>query len=400
MQFDIDVMATLVIAIVVLLVGRGVIARVSALQRYNIPEPVVGGLIAAVTITALKFGADVEVFFDMSLQGPLMLAFFATIGLGADIRTLVQGGRSLVIFLLLMAGMLVVQNIAGLTAAWAMDLPPLTGLLAGSITLMGGHGTGAAYATRFGEVDNLQGAMELAMACATFGLVLGGLLGGPVAQGLIARHQLKGPTAVAGPDSADPEAPPPSTTPQSFVESLLLVAVCIVSGTWLSRVLHNDVITLPTFVWTLFTGVVLRNGLTLTGLRKVDNHTVSLLGAVALSLFLSMALIALRLWELVSLALPILAILAIQTVLAALYITYFTFRAMGGNYDAAVISAGHCGLALGATPTAIANMQAITAKYGPSPQAFLIIPIVGAFLIDIVNALFIQGFLALPMFGF
>ncbi|GAA5236486.1 sodium/glutamate symporter [Verticiella sediminum] len=406
MQFDLDVMTTLVAAIVVLLVGRALIARVGFLQRYSIPEPVVGGLVAAGLVTALRFGADVQVSFDLALQAPLMLAFFATVGLGADVRTLLKGGRKLLLFWALLAGMLVLQNAAGLAAAWAMDLHPLVGLLTGSITLMGGHGTGAAYAGTFVDVDNLQGAMELAMACATFGLVLGGLLGGPVTQRLIRRHGLTGSAgagatgqAHAGPGPA-PASEVSRLSPQAFIEALLLVAFCVVVGSWLSVAMQNDVITLPAFVWTLFTGVLVRNGLTLSGLRQVDDDTVSLIGGVSLSLFLSMALISLRLWELVSLALPILSILAIQTVIAAFYITFLTYRVMGADYDAAVISAGHCGLALGATPTAIANMQAITNRYGPSPTAFLIIPIVGAFLIDITNALFLQGFLTLPMFGF
>lgn len=408
MQFEFDAMTTLVIAIVVLLIGRAIIAKVDFLRRYSIPEPVVGGLLAALAATALKFGADVQISLDLSLQAPMMLAFFATVGLSADIRTLLKGGRKLVLFWLLLTGMLILQDIAGLLAAWSMDLHPLVGLLAGSITLMGGHGTGAAYAVRFTEVHNLQGAMELAMACATFGLVLGGLLGGPVTQRLIKRHKLVTPmdtsrkaggagVAVSSPEPSDTSV---SLSPSAFIESLLLIVFCVLCGRWLGEVTQNVYVTLPAFVWTLFTGVLVRNGLTLTGWRKVDDNAVALLGGVSLSLFLSMALISLRLWELVSLAMPILVILALQTAIAAVYITYLTYRVMGSNYDAAVMAAGHCGLALGATPTAIANMQAITGKYGPSPQAFLIIPIVGAFLIDITNALFLQGFLALPIFGF
>lgn len=411
MLFEFDAMSTLFIAIVVLLIGRALVNRIGLLRRYSIPEPVVGGMLAAILITVLLFGADVQVAMDLSLQTPLMLAFFATIGLGADLRTLVKGGKTLIMFWALMIGMLVLQNVVGIAAALAMDLHPLIGLLAGSITLMGGHGTGAAYAGRFGEIDNLQGAMELAMACATFGLVLGGVLGGPVAQRLIKRNKLaeegagasSHPDVVGVPDETivDEGAAPASTlTPISFMHNLLLIVACVLGGRWLSEVSQNEYVTLPSFVWTLFIGVVLRNGLFFARIHKVDDHTVALLGGVSLSLFLTMALLALRLWELVSLALPILVILAVQTVIAAIYITYLTFPVMGRNYDAAVISAGHCGLALGATPTAIANMQAITVKYGPSPQAFLIIPIVGAFLIDITNALFLQGFLTLPIFGF
>lgn len=399
MRLEIDVLATLVAAIVVLLVGRLLIARVALLRRYNIPEPVVGGLLAALVITALRFGAGTEITFDMALQTPLMLAFFATIGLSADIRTLIRGGRAVVVFLVVVVGMLVLQNGIGVAAAWSMDLHPLTGLLAGSITMSGGHGTGAAYAAGFGEVDNLQGAMEMAMACATFGLVLGGLVGGPVAERLISRHKLSADSRTGMPGTVASEEPR-RLTPESFVETLLLVVLCVLAGRYIGAAMAEARLALPAFVWTLFAGVVIRNALTFGRVRHVDSAALDLLGTVSLSLFLAMALIALRLWELVALALPILAILLAQALLVALYTTFVTFRVMGGNYDAAVMAAGHCGFGMGATPTAIANMQAITARYGPSRQAFLIIPIVGAFLIDITNALIIQGFLALPAFGF
>jgi len=402
MKLEIDVVTTLVIAIVVLLIGRVLIARVGFLQHYNIPEPVVGGLIAAAVITTLRLAAGIEITFDMALQTPLMLAFFATIGLGANVRTLMKGGRGLLVFFAAVVVLLVLQNLVGVAAAIGMDMHPLAGLLAGSITMSGGHGTGAAYATRFSEVDNLQGAMEVAMACATFGLVLGGLIGGPVAERLIERHRLTGPAdtydaADTGTVGADERR---RLSPESFVETLLLVVACVAVGRYLGTLFKNEYLTLPAFVWVLFTGVIISNTLNLSGLRRIDDDTVALLGTVSLSLFLSMALIALRLWELVSLALPILAILAAQAVLIVLFTMFVTFRVMGSNYDAAVMCAGHCGFGMGATPTAIANMQAVAARYGHSPQAFLIIPIVGAFLIDLVNALVIQGFMSLPQFGF
>ncbi len=404
MRWEANTMTTLVIAIVVLLVGRGLIAVVGPLKRYNIPEPVVGGILAALLVVALKFGANIEIAFDLSLQTPFMLAFFATVGLSADIKTLIKGGRGVLIFLGAVALMLVCQNAIGIAAALSMDMHPLTGLLAGSVTLLGGHGTGAAYATRFQDVNNLQGAMELAMACATFGLVLGGIIGGPVAQRLIARHKLS-PASSAGGAQHEAQAKtsdsaPPALNAPVFLETLLLIVICVVVGQTLDGMLKDSALTLPSFVWTLFTGVLLRNALSLGRLREVDDNAVELLGTVSLSLFLAMALISLRLWELVSLALPILAILTLQTAFVAVYTSLVTFRLMGRKYDAAVISAGACGIGLGATPTAIANMQAITNKYGPSPQAFLIIPIVGAFLIDITNALIIQGVLSLPIFGF
>lgn len=401
MKLDIAAIPTLAIAIIVLMAGRFLIRRLRFFERYTLPEPVVGGLLAALVITGLRFGAGADITFDLSLQTPFMLAFFATVGLSADVRTLLKGGRSVVLFLIAVIGTLVLQNVIGMAAAMGMDLHPLTGLLAGSITMTGGHGTGAAYAARFSDVNNLHGAMEMAMACATFGLVLGGLVGGPVAQRLITRHGLQaGAAASDAQETGHRDGSPAALTEHAMLETMLLIALCIVTGTYLAPHVGSDSFALPAFVWTLFTGVILRNLLTLAGIWRVDDHAVGLLGNVALSLFLAMALMSLRLWELVSLALPILAILSLQTLAVVLYAYFITFRIMGRDYDAAVMAAGHCGIGLGATPTAIANMQAVTSRHGPSPQAFLIIPVVGAFLIDLVNALTIQAFISLPMLGF
>jgi ESS family glutamate:Na+ symporter len=402
MQIDINVFLTVVLAIVVLLIGRLAISHVAFLRKYSIPEPVVGGLIAALLITGLRFGLDAGVSFDMSLQTPLLLAFFSTVGLSADVRMLLQGGYKLVLLLIAVAAMLPLQNAIGVGAAMAMDLNPLVGMLSASITMAGGHGTGAAWATTFGEVNGLRGAMEVAMAAATFGLVLGGIIGGPVAQWLITRHGLRGEADTAeigipGELAAEERRP---LSPESFAETLLIIMFSVGVGGLLAANVTLPGITLPTFVWCLFVGIVVRNGLGLSGLYRIDNDTLELLGTVCLSLFLAMALMALRLWELVSLALPILVILAAQTVFMALYAGLVTFRVMGSDYDAAVIAAGNCGFGLGATPTAIANMQAVTSRHGHSPLAFILVPVIGAFLIDIVNALVIQGFLALPMFGY
>jgi ESS family glutamate:Na+ symporter len=405
MQLDVNVVLTLVLAIVVLIVGRMIVARVGLLNKYSIPDPVVGGLIAAVAITALRFGADVKISFDMSLQSTLLLAFFSTIGLSADVRLLLKGGMRLVILLAVVTVFLLLQNGLGVAAAIGLDMNPLFGLLAGSVTMSGGHGTGAAYAKLFGEVNNLQGAMEVAMACATFGLVMGGIIGGPVAERLINRHGLRGtPSSPYIPDPTAPGELGPEDrrqlSPESFFETVLLILLCVGVGSLVAGVVHIPWFTLPTFVWCLLTGIVICNTLSLTGLYRIDIATLELLGTVCLSLFLAMALMALKLWELVGLALPVMGILVVQTLFMAAYATWVTFPIMGGNYDAAVIAAGHCGFGLGATPTAIANMQAVTGRHGHSTLAFLLVPIIGAFLIDITNALVIQAYLALPQLGF
>jgi ESS family glutamate:Na+ symporter len=399
-MFQLDFYGTLVAASLVLLLGRGLVTRVGFLRNYNIPEPVAGGLVVALVLLVLRT-LEIEVRFDTSLQTPLMLAFFATIGLSADFASLKKGGRVVGIFLLAVTGLLVVQNAMGIGLAKMLGLDPLMGLLTGSITLAGGHGTGAAWGAVFREKYGLASASELAIASATFGLVLGGLIGGPVARLLIKRVQVPGchsqeaPRLPKGFEQPNKER---SITPFSFIETLALIAVSLMAGNLLNGLLQGTAFELPTFVCVLFVGVVLRNGLSALGLYQVFEREVSVLGNVSLSLFLAIALMSLKLWDLASLALPFFIILAVQTLVMALFAIFVTFRVMGSNYDAAVLAAGHCGFGLGATPTAIANMQAVTQRYGPSRIAFLVVPMVGAFFIDIINVIVIKLYLALPFF--
>ncbi|KHA74494.1 sodium:glutamate symporter [Pseudomonas chlororaphis] len=400
-MIQLDFYGTLVAASLVLLLGRGLVTRVGFMRSYNIPEPVAGGLVVALLLLLLRT-FDIEIRFDTSLQTPLMLAFFATIGLSADFASLKKGGRIVGIFLLAVTGLLVVQNAMGIGLAKMLGLDPLMGLLTGSITLAGGHGTGAAWGTVFSEKYGLASASELAMASATFGLVLGGLIGGPVARLLIKRvkvpggQQLDAPRLPKGFEQPNKER---SITPFSFVETLALIAVSLLVGNLLNGLLQGTAFELPTFVCVLFIGVVLRNGLSALGLYQVFEREVSVLGNVSLSLFLAIALMSLKLWDLAALALPIFIILAVQALVMALFAIFGTFRVMGRNYDAAVLAAGHCGFGLGATPTAIANMQAVTQRYGPSQIAFLVVPMVGAFFIDIINVIVIKLYLMLPFFA-
>ena len=400
-MLQLDFYSTLVAASLVLLLGRWMVARIGFLRTYNIPEPVAGGLLVALLLLALRGLADIEVRFDPSLQTPLMLAFFATIGLNADFASLKKGGRIVAIFLLVVTALLVLQNAMGIALATALGLDPLMGLLAGSVTLSGGHGTGAAWGAVFSEQYGVASASELAIASATFGLVLGGLIGGPVARLLIKRVEV--------PDVGQPQPRLPKGFEQpnqerlitafSFIETLALVAISLKAGTLLNSAIQGTAFELPTFVCVLFVGVVLRNGLSILGWHQVFEREVSVLGNVSLSLFLAIALMSLKLWDLAALALPIVILLAAQALLMALFAILVTFRVMGRNYDAAVLAAGHCGFGLGATPTAIANMQAVTQRFGPSQIAFLVVPMVGAFFIDITNAVVIKLYLALPFLG-
>ncbi len=387
---------TFVAASLVLLAGRTMVARIAPLRTFSIPEPVAGGVAAALLLLAAHSGAGLHLRFDTTLQTPFMLAFFATIGLGADLKSLRAGGRTLVRFLGVVLAFLLVQNLLGVALAFLLGLDPRVGLLAGSIALSGGHGTAAAWGAVFGGAGGLPSATEIGVASATFGLVLGGVTGGPVAGWLMKR---KHPPAVA----AVPEAAPvgfeqPASvrliTAPALVETLALIAVCLWLGQVVAGALAGSALELPVFVPVLFVGVVLRNTLSWVAGYEPFDRAVSVVGNVSLALFLAMALMTLRLWELADLALPVLLLLAAQTALMAVWVVKVTFPAMGGSYDAVVLGAGQCGFGLGGTPTAIANMQAVTGRFGPSRVAFVVVPLVGAFFLDLANAVVIKGFLA------
>jgi ESS family glutamate:Na+ symporter len=403
-KIELNLLYTLLLAMVVFFAGRFLVSRVSWLERFSVPAPVVGGVLIAVVLALAQGVGGVTVSFDMSLKDPLLLAFFTSVGLAADARMLAKGGARLFIFLAICAVYIIVQNIIGLGVAWAMDLHPVVGLLGGSITLTGGHGTGGAYATRFGETMNLQGAMELTMACATAGLVLGGLLGGPLAEFLIRRHRLQGPAAegaVEGPATAADDAPEEdAVTSGPFMVALFVIVVCLVGGQLLAHLMQNTGFILPDFLFCLLLGVVIRNVTPFIPGFRLSGASVDLLGGTALSLFLVMALMAMKLLDLANLAGPLLIVLVLQAVAMALYAAFVTFRVMGSNYDAAIMAAGHVGFGLSSTAAALAIMKAVTQRAGPSPLAFLIVPMVGAFFIDIMNALIIQAYLAIPWVGF
>jgi ESS family glutamate:Na+ symporter len=393
-EVSLPVSATLAIAALVLVVGRHLIGSVNLLRKYSIPDAVAGGLLAAILVAAL-YTAGVRVTFDTALQPALMLAFFATIGLGADVMMLARGGVALILFTACVVGMLVVQDIVGVGAALAMNIDPVIGLIAGSVTMAGGHGTGAAWGQRFAETYGLTAAPGIALAAATFGLVIGGLIGGPVAERLVRRLEAKGaPLGVVAPaaHASDPADSAEPFTPERLTFTIFLIAAAAWLGVAFAALTENPRLTLPTFVWTLFAGVLLRNVLVTTRLHAIDDEALNFAGSIALSLFLAMALMSLRLWELATLALPMFAILALQAACVVLFTTLITFRVMGADYEAAVLVAGQCGFGLGATPTAIANMQAIARRHGYAPRAFILVPVVGAFLIDLANALVISGF--------
>jgi sodium/glutamate symporter len=401
----VDPYYTLIVATLVLLVGRLMVDRIKFLQDFNIPEPVAGGLLAAVIIYILHVSTGVSFAFDKGLQDSFMLIFFSSIGLSAAFSRLKAGGVGLVLFLLVVSAFIVVQNVVGVGLAGALGLDPIIGLVTGSITLTGGHGTAGAWGKVLEEQHHIVGATDLGMASATFGLVLGGLIGGPVARKLVNKMGMK-PSAKAAQahDTADTAIDDVFEhahqrrliTANAAVETMALFAACLAFSALMTTPEVKSFLpswfTLPQFVWALLFGVLLRNFLTSAFKVNMFDRAIDVFGNASLSIFLGIALLNLKLWQLLDLALPMLIILAVQTAIMALYAYFVTYRFMGKDYDAAVLSAGHCGFGLGATPTAVANMQSVTERFGPSHKAFLIVPMVGAFFIDFVNAFILTGF--------
>lgn len=398
MLIQLGLIQTLLVTLGILFLGYTLNDKIPILKKNNLPEPVVGGIVFALLTMFLYMQFGIKFEFDMTLKTPFMLVFFTTVGLGASLKLLKKGGPKVIIFLVVASVYLIFQNAIGVSLAMLTDLHPLNGMLAGSITLSGGHGTGATYAEMFTQSQNVQGTFELAMACATFGLILGGLLGGPVTQKLIKKYNLKPipedidtkTTITFSTEDVD------TITPKKMMESMMLLCVCIVLGTFAFEFFKSIQVPLPSFICPLLVGIFMCNSFEQTGIYKVKTECIDSLGTISLSIFLTMALMSLRLWELVNLAGPMLLILIVQTAFLALYTYFVTFRVMGSNYDAAIMAGGHCGFGLGATPTAVANMEALVSKYGASPTAFLVVPMVGAFFIDISNTVIIQLYLSLP----
>lgn len=399
MVIHVDLLGTLLIALIILAVGYFLSHRLAFLSRNSIPEPVIGGLLFSI-LSAIGYSFfDVSLAFDMSLKSPLMVMFFTTVGLAASVRLLIKGGPRVLLFLCVATVMLMLQNSIGVLLASMADMHPLFGLVLGSVTLSGGHGNGATYAGLFSSHYNLQSVLEFAMAAATFGLVLGGIVGGPVTERLIRIYNLK-PTEkhvelddMVTYDLDDRDI----VTPRKMMETLLILVTCILAGAWLHGFAVDLGLVLPSFLMPLLLGVVATNLCDLNGKYEISTGAIDLWGTMSLSIFLAMAMMSLRVWELLSLAGPMLMIIAVQVAAVVLFAYFVTFRVMGKDYDAAIMAGGHCGFAMGATPTAVANMEALVSRHGPSPQAFLVVPLVGAFFIDITNALVIQLFLAFPI---
>lgn len=439
-QIEVRSFLTVTLGILVLFLGKALNKRFAFLREFTIPEPVSGGLLVASVIALLHLAFGLEISFGMRARDLLLVYFFTTVGMNASFADLRRGGRSLVVLLVLTILLMLAQNLLGLTLARLGGLPPATGLLMGTVSLIGGHGTTIAWAPKFADDYGVANAMEIGIAAATFGLIIASASGGPIARYLIQRHRLVAPGASpvtrrgalssgpphgaalasgsAGPAAAplglatpaqeavlSPEGKPPQGTgggalidSHDFLGTVLAINICIILGSLLQELLRERGLFLPLFVPCLIVGILLSNLLPKPGAKfpfRWPSRTpaLDLIAEISLGAFLAMSLMTIQFWTLVDLAGPLLLILIAQFLLALLINLFLVFPLLGGTYDAAVIAAGFSGFTLGSTPTAMANMTAVTQKFGPSPKAFIVLPLVSAFFIDLLNAVLIPFFL-------
>ncbi|APH16835.1 sodium/glutamate symporter [Clostridium sporogenes] len=392
MTLELDMIQTTTLAILFYYIGVFIKSKVSIFEKFCIPAPVVGGLIFAILNLIFTESGFISISLDTTLQKPFMLAFFTTIGLGASFKMIKQGGLHVIMFFIAALLLVISQDVLGVVMAKFIGEDPLLGLIVGSVTMTGGHGTGATFGALFESEYGLVGASTTAMAAATFGLVCGSLIGGPIAKNLISKNNLKNNSdEFFEANSDDCEEVSYKTLFNTF--SLIFISMGL--GSILEMFFTNLGIVLPSYVDAMIVAAIILNIGEQTNKWKINSKCVDIIGNISLNVFLSMALIGLKLWELKSTAGPLLILLIGQAVLMFIFAYFITFRLMGKDYDAAVMSSGHCGFGMGATPNGIANMEAITSKYGASPKAFFILPVVGAFLIDFSNSLVITLFVNL-----
>lgn len=397
----IDAFASFTLAILLLFVGKGLAQRYGVLRRYSIPDAVVGGVCCAAVVCALYYGLRVQVLFALGARDMLLLYFFAAIGLSTDVRTLGQGGRALVVLLALATGFMLLQNLAGMAVAGVFGMDPRAGLMAGSVSLTGGVGTTLAWTPHFVEHLGIAAAGELGLAANMLGMIAACVIGGPIALYLIRRHgvrpsgQAELEVGVRHRDEARARL-----DYHGVLLALLWLNIALMLGQGISALIAGTGLKLPDFVGCLMAGIALRGAGDLLGpdrLRLWRWHRmqpgVALISDIALGMFITMALMGLQLWALQPILGFIAAVMAVQLVLAVAFTVFVVFRAMGRDYESAVVCAGFGGIALGSTATAIANMTAVTREYGAAPRAFIVVPLVCGFFIDLANALVI-GWLA------
>ena len=391
MEIQIDMYQTLAVSVLVLILGQFLKKRINFLEKLCIPAPVIGGLLFAV-LTCVCYSLGIAEFtFDDTLREVCMVFFFTSVGFQANLKVLKSGGKSLFIFLGLVVVLIVSQNFLALGVSKLLHLDPLVGLCTGSIPMVGGHGTAGAFGPVLEDFD-VKGATTICTAAATFGLIAGSLIGGPIGKRLIDRKKLLD-TAVAEDDSIlveDEKKHERHTNMYAAAVFQLIIAVGI--GTIISELLTKTGLTFPIYIGAMIAAAVIRNIGEYSGKFDIYMGEINNLGGICLSLFLGMAMITLKLWQLAELALPLIILLSAQLILMMLFTYFVVFNVMGRDYDAAVLSAGTCGFGMGATPNAMANMQAICDRYVPSVKAYLIIPLIGSLFADFLNNLVITFF--------
>jgi ESS family glutamate:Na+ symporter len=393
MVLDLDSRQTIIAAILVLFLGKYLNKKINILRKYNIPEPVTGGLVASLIFGTIYLIFNINITFSNHYRDILLIVFFTAIGMSTEIKSIIKGGKVLLILTVVAIGYIFLQNYLGVTVAKLFDVNPASGIIAGSAALQGGHGNIVSWAPIFKETFSLSNAMEIGMISATFGLIIGGVLGGPVAKFLIKKYKLQPENAEGDITIGTKHGHNLVIDYNSILKVLLVLAISIGIGIYIHNFLDYINFTLPLFATCMLGGVLLANliPLIIPKLQCPSNSpTLAITSDLSLGLFLAMAMMSLKFWELGNEALFIVVSIILQTVSILLFSVFILFRVLGKNYTSAVISAGYIGSAMGATPTAMANMAAVTKEHGPSPIAFAVIPIVGAFIIQVSNAVVIN----------
>ena len=392
MKIQLDMYQTLAAAVLVLLLGNYLRKKIKFLEKFCIPAPVIGGLLFAIFTCICYTTGIIEFSFDDTLREVCMVFFFTSVGFQANLKVLKSGGRSLIVFLCLVIALIFSQNLLAIGLSKLLNLNPLIGMCTGSIPMVGGHGTAGAFGPVL-EDFNIQGATTICTAAATFGLITGSLVGGPIGKRLIEKRKLMDnvPTEDDSLLVEDEEKHQRHTNMYAAAVFQLILAIGL--GTIFSYFLTKTGLTFPIYIGAMLAAALMRNITEYSGKGTIHMGEINDLGGICLSLFLGMAMITLKLWELATLALPLVILLAAQTLLICVFTYFVIFNVMGRDYDAAVLSAGTCGFGMGATPNAMANMQAICDRYVPSVKAYLIIPLIGSLFADFINSLVITFFI-------
>lgn len=387
------------LAIILLFVGKLVGERFSVLRRYSIPEPVLGGFLCAAVVGAVYFATGWQITFEMGVREFLLLYFFAGIGLKSDVRMLLAGGKPLLILLVLSCIFIVVQNMVGMGVATLFDLPAVVGLMTGSISLVGGIGTTLAWAPHFIEVLGISHALEIGMASNVVGMIAACVIGGPIASYLLRRHRLPTPHALTQGQDLHKQVDDDPVEYFGVLRAWLYLNLALILGAFIGTLIKMTGLNLPDFVSSLTAGILIRNiGMPLVSrsgwARKGQWESIrgglTVISDICLGMFLTMALMGIQLWVLQGVMGFVTVALLVQIVLAIVFTIVVVFRCMGRDYESAVVSAGFGGIALGSTATAVANMTAVTSSYGAAQRAFVVVPLVCGFFIDIVNAIVIS----------